>query len=197
MKLLRVGQRGSEKPAALDTEGKIRDLSTHIKDLNPENLNFEIISKLKDINLTSLPEINSKERKNLIDFILQDFELKNKNLNLNNTYDSEISLNGINKDFVYEINKIGPFGNGNPAPIFLIKDCMITKVKIIRDKHISLILKPKIGRSIKSICFNSLNTQIEKYLTNYKKNLHVIAEIHENNWNNKKTIQLNIKDLIV
>ena len=62
MKLLRVGPRGSEKPAALDAEDKIRDLSTHIKDLNPENLNFEIISKLKDINLTSLPEINSKER---------------------------------------------------------------------------------------------------------------------------------------
>jgi single-stranded-DNA-specific exonuclease len=130
-------------------------------------------------------------------YILNDYLIKNKNLDLINTYDSEISLNGINKDFVYEINKIGPFGNGNPAPIFLIKDCMITKVKIIRDKHISLILKPKIGRSIKSICFNSLNTQIEKYLTNYKKNVHVIAEIHENNWNNKKTIQLNIKDLIV
>ena len=44
MKLLRVGQRGNEKPAALDAEGKIRDLSTHIKDLNPEHLNFEIIS---------------------------------------------------------------------------------------------------------------------------------------------------------
>ncbi len=130
-------------------------------------------------------------------YILNDYLIKNKNLDLINTYDSEISLNAINKDFVYEINKIGPFGNGNPAPIFLIKDCMITKVKIIRDKHISLILKPKIGRSIKSICFNSLNTQIEKYLTNYKKNVHVIAEIHENNWNNKKTIQLNIKDLIV
>jgi len=130
-------------------------------------------------------------------YILNDYLIKNKNLDLINTYDSKISLNGINKDFLYEINKIGPFGNGNPAPIFLIKDCMITKVKIIRDKHISLILKPKIGRSIKSICFNSLNTQIEIYLTNYKKNVHVIAEIHENNWNNKKTIQLNIKDLIV
>ena len=130
-------------------------------------------------------------------YILNDYLIKNKNLDLINTYDSKISLNGINKDFVYEMNKIGPFGNGNPAPIFLIKDCMITKVKIIRDKHISLILKPKIGRSIKSICFNSLNTQIEIYLTNYKKNVHVIAEIHENIWNNKKTIQLNIKDLIV
>ena len=35
MKLLRVGQKGSEKPAALDKEGKIRDISSHIGDLNP------------------------------------------------------------------------------------------------------------------------------------------------------------------
>ena len=130
-------------------------------------------------------------------YILNDYLIKNKNLDLINTYDSEISLNGINKDFVYEINKIGPFGNGNPIPNFLIKNLKIIKVTKIKDKHISVILKPKIGRSIKSICFNSLNTQIEKYLTNYKKNVHVIAEIHENNWNNKKTIQLSIKDLIV
>ena len=34
MKLLRVGQKGNEKPAALDKEGKIRDISSHIKDLN-------------------------------------------------------------------------------------------------------------------------------------------------------------------
>ena len=61
----------------------------------------------------------------------------------------------------------------------------------------NFILKPKIGKSIKSICFNSFNRQIGKYLISYKKKVHVIAEIHENNWNNKKTIQLNIKDLIL
>ena len=32
MKLLRVGQKGKEKPAVLDKEGKIRDISSHIKD---------------------------------------------------------------------------------------------------------------------------------------------------------------------
>jgi hypothetical protein len=47
MKLLRVGQKGKEKPAALDKDGKIRDLSSHIKDLNPDHLNFETIKKLK------------------------------------------------------------------------------------------------------------------------------------------------------
>ena len=35
MKLLRVGQKGKEKPAVLDKNGKIRDISSHIKDLNP------------------------------------------------------------------------------------------------------------------------------------------------------------------
>ena len=44
MKLLRVGQKGSEKPAVLDKDGKIRDISSHVKDLNPDHLNFETIS---------------------------------------------------------------------------------------------------------------------------------------------------------
>ena len=45
MKLLRVGQKGKEKPAVLDTDGKIRDIRSHVKDLNPDYLNFETISK--------------------------------------------------------------------------------------------------------------------------------------------------------
>ena len=62
MKLLRVGQKGSEKPAALDKEGKIRDISSHIGDLNPDHVNFEIISKLQNVDLSSLPELSSSER---------------------------------------------------------------------------------------------------------------------------------------
>ena len=62
MKLLRVGSKGNEKPAALDKNGKIRDLSSHIKDFNPMHLNFEIFSKLENIDLSSLPELNSNER---------------------------------------------------------------------------------------------------------------------------------------
>ena len=62
MKLLRWGNKGSEKPAALDKKGKIRDLSSSIRDLDPANLNFETLSKLKKINLESLPEISKSTR---------------------------------------------------------------------------------------------------------------------------------------
>ena len=62
MKLLRVGKKGEEKPAALDKNGKIRDISSHIKDFNPDNLNFETINKLSNVNLETLPEIPGSER---------------------------------------------------------------------------------------------------------------------------------------
>jgi 2-keto-4-pentenoate hydratase/2-oxohepta-3-ene-1,7-dioic acid hydratase in catechol pathway len=62
MKLLRVGQKGKEKPAALDIDGKIRDISSHVKDLDPDYLNFETISKLQSADLSSLPELSSSER---------------------------------------------------------------------------------------------------------------------------------------
>ena len=62
MKLLRVGQKGKEKPAALDTDGKIRDISSHVSDLNPHNLNFETISKIQSVDTSNLPEISSDQR---------------------------------------------------------------------------------------------------------------------------------------
>ena len=62
MKLLRVGQKGKEKPAILDKNGKIRDISSHINDLDPDYLNFETLSKLESLDLSTLPELSSNER---------------------------------------------------------------------------------------------------------------------------------------
>ena len=62
MKLLRIGSNGNEKPAALDKNGKIRDISSILSDLEPHTLNFKNISRLQETNLSDLPEISSNER---------------------------------------------------------------------------------------------------------------------------------------
>ena len=62
MKLLRVGEFGNEIPAVLDDENKIRDLSKIIKDLSPENLNFETFEKIKKADLKSLPQLDNNQR---------------------------------------------------------------------------------------------------------------------------------------
>ena len=71
------------------------------------------------------------------------------------------------------------------------------KSTVLKKKHISCVLKSKIGFSVNSISFHSYNTKIGEHLLNYKKYFNVIGQINENFWNNKKRLQLVIKDLIV
>ena len=131
------------------------------------------------------------------DFILKNFLDSGTSNNHIFNYDSEISCSAFNKTFFGDIKKIEPFGTGNPVPIFLFKDLKIIKTNILNNKHISLILKSKIGFSINSISFNSLNSKVGEYLLNYKKDLNVIGQINENFWNNKNTLQLTVRDLIL
>ena len=62
MKLLRIGNVGSEKPALIDKENKYRDLSSIIKDFNPDTLNFETLEKIKTTDITKLPVLDSSLR---------------------------------------------------------------------------------------------------------------------------------------
>ena len=130
-------------------------------------------------------------------FILENFSKENVSKNHSFTYDAEISSLALNMDFYNDIKKIEPFGTGNPFPTFFLKDLKIIKTKILDDKHISLILKSKTGLTIKSISFNSVNNKIGQYLLNCKNNLNVLGQINENIWNNKKTLQLTIRDVIL
>lgn len=58
MKLMRVGQPGQEKPAILDADGKIRDLSAHVSDIGGDAISPEGLKKIAALDLSSLPVLN-------------------------------------------------------------------------------------------------------------------------------------------
>lgn len=58
MKLMRIGQPGQERPAALDAEGKARDLSGHVGDIAGAAITPEGIAKLQALDLSTLPELD-------------------------------------------------------------------------------------------------------------------------------------------
>jgi single-stranded-DNA-specific exonuclease len=141
--------------------------------------------------------LNKDKLQDFENFILKDFVNTGSIRDNNFTYDSEVSSHAFNTDFYTDIKKLEPFGTGNSSPTFLLKDLKVLKSTILHNKHISLILKSKTGFSIKSISFNSVNTNIGQYLLNYKKTINVLGQINENIWNNKKTLQLTIRDIII
>ena len=62
MKLMRVGPKGHEKPALLDAQGKVRDLSGILCDITPHNLTPEGQAALRAIDTTKLPVIDNPGR---------------------------------------------------------------------------------------------------------------------------------------
>ena len=62
MKLLRYGEPGKEKPAALDANGQIRDLSGVIQDLAGDALLPESLERLNHLDLGQLPLVNGQWR---------------------------------------------------------------------------------------------------------------------------------------
>ena len=62
MKLLRVGAIGQERPAILDKDQQIRDLSSVVPDINGDLLSNQALERLRAVDLDSLPIIDSSER---------------------------------------------------------------------------------------------------------------------------------------
>ncbi|MBC7151189.1 MAG: fumarylacetoacetate hydrolase family protein [Rhizobium sp.] len=62
MKLMRVGQPGQEKPAILDQNGRIRDLSAHVADIGGAAISPEGLSKIAALDLSTLPELSADGR---------------------------------------------------------------------------------------------------------------------------------------
>ena len=62
MKFLRVGSLNQEKPAIIDKNAVIRDLSSVVSDLNSNTINQSTLEKIKKINLEKLPKVNENIR---------------------------------------------------------------------------------------------------------------------------------------
>jgi single-stranded-DNA-specific exonuclease len=112
-----------------------------------------------------------------------------------NIYLSILSTSSINIEFVKSIEKLGPFGNKNPYPIFLIQDIKFIKPTIIKDKFIIFFIK-KGNKIFKSISYNHLKSKISYQILNSQNSFDILVKVKKNNWNNKSNLELEIVDLI-
>jgi 2-keto-4-pentenoate hydratase/2-oxohepta-3-ene-1,7-dioic acid hydratase in catechol pathway len=62
MKLLRYGPAGQEKPGILDADGRIRDLSAHVADIDGAALTPEGLAKIAKVDVASLPLVAGEPR---------------------------------------------------------------------------------------------------------------------------------------
>ncbi len=103
--------------------------------------------------------------------------------------DAIINLNKINYPFYKKLDKLKPFGVGNPRPKFLLSNVKLKKHYTVggNNKH----LKIKLSNGLSGICFNM--GHINSKLVNKKIDLAV--KIYLNNWRGRDEIELRVEDI--
>jgi single-stranded-DNA-specific exonuclease len=112
-----------------------------------------------------------------------------------NIFTSTILLDAININFANSIESIGPFGNKNTRPIFLIQNVKFAK-RIINNKNYIECFVKKRAKMIKSVSFHHIKSKINYEILNSNNDFDVFIKIKINKWNNKSSIGLEIIDLI-
>jgi single-stranded-DNA-specific exonuclease len=133
-------------------------------------------------------------------FIFRKFNSINMNLEDKKKYyfDTEIAPSAVNIDFFEKINLLAPFGSGNVEPKFLIQDLKIVNSKIVGEKHIKSVLVGSDSSTIKTISFNSVESDLSAYLLKKNRNnLSIVGKLSLNEWRGQKNVEFIIDDISV
>lgn len=128
--------------------------------------------------------------------------LKNSASHIEEFYDLDLTSKAVNEELLEEINKLEPFGNGNPSPVFKFSNLFVLKADIVGGSHLKVLFAPQknshSSKPINAIAFNAMNTILADIILSRKPyNLSVFGTLKVNNWQNKQTIQLQIKDVMI
>ena len=112
--------------------------------------------------------------------------------------DGIMSLRGLKPEFIHTLeNNIGPFGQENPEPRFVIPSARIVMADIVAEKHVRVQLSEMEGGArMKGIAFGSVETALGETLLKGRGGapLHLMGQFKVNEWNGNKSVEFHIID---
>ena len=144
--------------------------------------------------------IDMKKIQEFKEFLFRKFKSININLEDKKKYyfDAQIAPSAVNIDFFEKINLLAPFGSGNLEPRFLIEDLKVVNSKIVGEKHIKSVLLGSDSSILKTISFNSVDTELSSYLLKKNtKNFNIVGKLSLNEWRGQKNVEFIIDDISV
>lgn len=110
--------------------------------------------------------------------------------------DEEITLEDIDGKFIDSVENLKPFGNGNPEPVFLIRNLTIDQLKPVGKSSFKMVLKSK-ERRLEGIGFGLLDMTNAFRFSHGPKKVDVVVNVWKDSWNGGEKYQLNIIDMDV
>ncbi|MEB3702112.1 Single-stranded-DNA-specific exonuclease RecJ [Candidatus Bealeia paramacronuclearis] len=110
--------------------------------------------------------------------------------------DGILGLHALKGDILDHLEKMMPFGVGNPSPKFLFEGVRLKYWKIVGENHLSLQLSQDDRTTFKAMAFRSLGTPLGELLQKNKgEPLDFVATLKRDTWGGRNEIQLMVEDV--
>lgn len=106
--------------------------------------------------------------------------------------DADVDIHHLDEALVEELHMLEPTGNDNPAPLFMTSNAHVADWRLVGrdDNHLKLRLSRAGQPPIDAIGFN-----LGEWAGKLPDRVDVAYELEINEWNGKRSIQLNLKDI--
>ena len=110
--------------------------------------------------------------------------------------DAVVALSGASTYLIDQIEKVGPFGAGNPGPRFVIPELDLLKADRVGQNHLRCIFKSKAGKSIKAMAFRQADEPMGHLLrTGIGRRFHIAGKLKKDTWGTTPKAEIMLDDV--
>jgi len=116
--------------------------------------------------------------------------------NLSIKIDALLAPGAVSGAIIEIIDTVGPYGAGNPQPVFGFSDLRIAYAERVRGGHVRCAFEDGIGGRISGICFQADQTGLAEILLDPNApRVHVAGRLKANSWQGRSSVDLQLVDL--
>lgn len=108
--------------------------------------------------------------------------------------DGFLSLKAATPELLKKIERLAPFGQGNPSPRFVLSDLKVGKADLVGENHVRCFLTTLGGGSLSGIAFRALDTPLGELLLQRKEPLSLLGSLKLDTWMDREKVSFVIED---
>jgi single-stranded-DNA-specific exonuclease len=109
--------------------------------------------------------------------------------------DAAGAVSAIDLDLIEALDRIGPYGQGHPEPVFALPDVRVSFAKLVKEDHVRFTLEDARGVRIGGIAFRAMKGALGEALMKREGVFHAAVRLKRNDWNGNSRAEVEIVDL--
>jgi single-stranded-DNA-specific exonuclease len=109
--------------------------------------------------------------------------------------DAAGAVGAMDLDLIDACDRIGPYGQGHPEPVFALPDVRVCYAKLVKEEHVRFTLEDARGARVGGIAFRAMKSPLGEALMKREGTFHAAVRLKRNEWNGSVRAEVEIVDL--